>query len=629
MQSKKELTVNLVIADYLPVIKSKATPIQLTDLKDKEVILDEELDFLHPNSADDESIPTGITDSLFATGQFFSESTVIENCWKNKEQVNLFYHNLLTCFVYVYLAPLSSPLEQIQTMKSQLLVNQEELVKKLISRYTYTLNAINESNQSKSTEPVVVTNAANGKFLGGVSTYGKGSAEEALCRQSDLFMRMLLENTNGDYQKNIILNILTIFENILLTKTLPISSQGSSNEFAVNMLKTITKSSFEGYCLYYKAKELSNRIHLNQNILLTDNQNLPSIEQLINPDKENKLAFLNSCRSNIHVISIASKDNRLIGSNPSDFFFGSDSNFRQLSNDILNLSQTLSRELNSPIKLIVLPLGCGAFGNKPAEFGINFKFALRDIKPEDEISEINLTTFDDNYLELVNSFEDMQNYNFLDYENKGKKCSHIGTVNIFAKVQDIAHYSTSTQGRNAHHKALIVSVSSSRKELPSGLSLYSKSALTTLCNEVNSRNGNINEFAKEFKNGMAESSIFKSPAACACFNRQIYFQSIQNKNNETSSECTLLVNDYRTTLLKLDKDGFKSIELTLFGTGAGGYSIEESCNAFIQACSTIELATLQDISFISTDIEMMNKITKQLNETALPQKTITNLSMDI
>jgi hypothetical protein len=632
MESKIELSLNLVVADYLPIIKSQATSIQISDTfaNIKPVVQPENLNPHHFPITEDIGVPTEITDSLFSTGQFFSESTVTDNCWKNKEQVNLFYHNLLSCFVYIYLDPMLSPIEQIQTMKSQLGANQDDLIKLLISRYLNTLNAINISNQCKAREPVVVTNAANGKFLGGVSSYGKGSAEEALCRQSDLFLRMLLENANGDYQKNILMSILTIFENILANKALPISTPDSSKELAIHMLKTITKSSFEGYCLYYQAKELTHRIHVNQNIIFTDNKNLPSIEQLQNPNKEEKQAFLNNCRSNIHVISVASKDNRLIGSNPSDFFFGSDANFRQLSNDILSLTQSISRDLNSSVKLIVLPLGCGAFGNKPADFGKNFKFALRDLALNDEISEITLATFDDNYLELVDSFKEMQGYNFLNYENKGKCCNSFGAVNLFSKVQDIAHYSTSTQGLNAQNKALVISVSTNRKELPSGLSLYSKSALTTLCNEVDSRNGNVNAFANEFKKGMTENSIFKSPAASACFNRQIYFQSIENKKNEKNSECTLLVNEYKATLLELDKAGFKSVELTLFGTGAGGYSVEDSCNAFLQACSTIQFVNLQDVAIITTDLGLMNKIAKQLSASNNPQeKVIPNKGMTI
>ncbi|MBA3535029.1 MAG: DUF2263 domain-containing protein [Tatlockia sp.] len=631
MKSKKELTLNLVIADYLPLIQSKATPIQISDFfaNSKPMVKLKDLNPHHSPITEDAGVPNEITDSLFTTGQYFAESTVVDNCWKSKDQVNLFYHNLLSCFVYIYLDPLPSPIEQIQIMKTQLESNQNDLVNLLISRYLNTLNAINSNNQSKAKEPVVVTNAANGKFLGGVSSYGKGSAEEALCRQSDLFLRMLLENATGAYQKNILMSILTIFENILSSKSLPISGPDSSKELALHMLKTITKSGFEGYCLYYQAKELSNRTHLNQNIIFTDNKNLPSIAQLQNPNSEEKQAFLNNCSSNIYVISVASKDNRLIGSNPSDFFFGSDANFRQLSEDILSLTQSISREQNSSVKLIVLPIGCGAFGNKPTDFGKNFKFALRDLARRDEISEITLATFDDNYLELVDTFEEMQGYNFLNYENKGKSCL-CSVVNLFSKVQDIGHYSRSKQGLNAKNKALVVSVSANRKELPSGLSLYSKSALTSLCNEVNSRNGNVEAFAREFKKGMTENAIFNSPAASACFNRYIYFQSIQNKKNEISSDCTLLVNEYKTTLLQLDNDGFKSVELTLFGTGAGGYSLEESCNAFLQACLTIQLSNLQEISIITTDLELMNKIAKQLSESNNPkQPGMQNQGMNI
>jgi hypothetical protein len=95
MKSKNELSVNLVVADYLPIIKSQATPIQISDLfvNDKPIVQLENLVIDHSMITEDIGVPTEITDSLFSTGQFFSESTVTDNCWKNKEQVNLFYHN--------------------------------------------------------------------------------------------------------------------------------------------------------------------------------------------------------------------------------------------------------------------------------------------------------------------------------------------------------------------------------------------------------------------------------------------------------------------------------------------------------------------------------------------------------
>lgn len=609
---KNKPCMQLIVTDYLNLIKAKATPVSLASLTHKRLV-QVQVENLDPSVNENSGIPEEISESIFSMGQSLAQSTVKENCWKYKEVVNQFYHNALACFVYLYLDSNQSPLEQIQSLKTELNQNQESVVQRLIAHCMNTLLSIQEHNQEAVRETVMVTNAANGKFLGGVSTYGKGSAEEALCRESDLFLRMLFKNANGDYQKRILMTLLTIFETMLISKGSPISHKTSSDALAIQMVNTITKNGFEGYCLYYHAEAQINRMHLNQNILVTNPKKLPSIEAIASGQNDAKIDFLNHCHIHIDVMSIAAKDNRLIGSNPWDFFSSNDANFRQLSRDILSLANQVSENQKRLVKLIILPLGCGAFGNKPSDFGQHFKWALKEVALN--VSEINLATFEDNYQELANCFSELEQADFLFYENKGKWLNTINGVNVFAKLQNINQYAPKNKDKHNQDKALVVSVSTNRKELPSGLSLYSASALTSICNEIQTRGNELTipAFEKEFYEGMrTEKQFFKSNAASELFARQMYIKPIHKKGADFGYDN--LVQAYKSTLSNLSHDGILFVDLTLFGTSKLGYSPEESCQALLDALSQEPLIGLKEISIIMPNLTLMSQVTKKVSE---------------
>lgn len=618
--SNNLITFNLLVCDYIPLIADQAMLIYIQSLENNELIdTNMMVSQNHENILDDVGIPDAINDFIFTNALSITESTVIKNCWDHHDKVNQFYHNLLTCFVHLYLSYDMTSLEQIRYLQNELLTNPDNVINILNVNHFNIMSSIQMNNKHSFEDHVLVTNAANGKFLGGVSSYGKGSAEEALCRQSDLFLRMLLENAYGDYQKNILHTLLNIFEHMLNTGSCPINTYSDAEKLSKTMLRNITKAGFEGYCIYFNAKHQGNRVHLSEHIVFTNANQLPEINDLTAPTIEDRLRFINTCKTGIHVLSIASRDTRLIGSNPIDGLFAVDTNFKTLCCDMFDISKQISNKYNSSVKLIVLPLGCGAFGNKPDDFATGFKTAMGlSLSKMEGINEINLTTFDDNYPLLVESMNTLQYCYFLDYANKGKLCTKIQGVDIFVKIQNIYHLSMQTNQQKSigiakDKKALVLSVSSTRKELPNHY--FSKSALSAICNVVNQGITDYEKFKDEFKQGMQTNEIFESYIATELFNNRVFFQPFASKESILLNRHESLTNTYKETLIALDSVGIHSVDLTLFGTGAGGYSDDEACNALKDAILGLSFKHLKEIGIIAIDLKMMGQIYKQF-----PQK---------
>lgn len=357
----------LVTGDYIDLLRKEATKVvEGPPLMERQPFLTPGEIKLHSTVG----MPSEIPLVVFESGKLLARNTVIDNCREHKSDVNLFWHNLLTHFIYIYLPELANPGEKINELLQALEQEGDQVVTTLLNNKKDTLNYL-RSQKTNDSDPVVVTNAANGKFAGGVATYGKGSAEEALCRVSDLFLSIALNHCSGDYQKNILKGMLLQFQSMLQKGSVPISDKAEADDeakaLAEKWVDLITKPSFDEYGIYYNATEQEGRVHKNDIILTGNMHELPELNVLA--EGKGREDFLKDAYFNITVLDIASRDLRLIGSNPAERLTTTGGNYNQIFQDVFEMTHEIGRETEKPCSLIVLPLGCGAFGNKASEVG--------------------------------------------------------------------------------------------------------------------------------------------------------------------------------------------------------------------------------------------------------------------
>lgn len=617
---RNQAMIELKISDYIPLMRAHSTKIQLNLAHESSgsaggnnlQIVPVDAQHVDLTTA---GIPAAIPDFIFTAGKSGAHATVLNNCWQHKNLVNQFYRNSLSYFVYCYLDYSSSetPMNQIKALLVSLSTNPAQVVHDLITNLKNTHAMLQLTQQDHPQAHAVVSNAANGKFLGGVSTYGKGSAEEALCRDSDLFLRMLLEHAWGAYQINILKKLLEIFLEMLTTNTDPISDKASSDKLASTMVNLITKAGFDGYCIFYNANHMHYRVHCSENVLLKMSGTAITLDKLAVLSPEHRQSFLNTCHTNIHVLSVASKDNRLIGSNPMDFFSKKDSNYDVLLNDIKTLTITMSEKYTMPVTLILLPLGCGAFGNKTEDFAdaVLKTMAKTPIDPS-KIKSTVLATFFDNYAQLHAVFSHSMGNN---YNNSGVLLQEHNGIVLQAKMQDIAHYQHTNVP--AGQLATIVSISADRHEIPGHYS-YSpgKSALGAIFYKIASATP-ATEFeqikgifsAKTHKNGP-----FCLHAARDVFGRNMYFVSLENSKMHNDGGLSYLMTRYQESLAATDDALICSVDFTLFGVGANNYSMETSCQALMCVLQKSNLKNIKNINIISNDATQLVSISKYFEQ---------------
>lgn len=416
--------IHLAVEDYLNLIDENSTRIEINTNK---FILDRPKSPVpvspkkHPDLSLDGNIPSPTNSLLFAAGVDASLSVkVLDECWESRELVNQFYHNLLTQFVMVYADPTQSPLTTIDKMLKKLGTSPDasdeggdQVVAELLGGRQACINRIVNALDGKKRKNVGTMTAPNGKVLGGAVFYNKGSAEEDFERKSDLTLRLLLEDAYGPYRNNLLRALLIIFKRMLETGEQPITDKKSSDYLGRLMTRLVTKSSFEGYCLYYDAKERENRMHVTENVIFSGKAVLPDIQSLnqANADKDAmRLQFLNNCNMDIDAFSVVAKDNRIIGSNPVDGIINFDpdpvrdpSNFKKLTSDPFCWIAERDKKYAA---FIELPIGCGAFGGNINDFASGLANTMRDkaITISKNITKLYLATMPSNYEKLSATF---------------------------------------------------------------------------------------------------------------------------------------------------------------------------------------------------------------------------------
>jgi hypothetical protein len=287
---------------------------------------------------------------------------VKDECWKQQKSVNEFYHNVLTHFIFIYLDEDKNIIEQISQITldienhkideviERLKLNKQQLVLRINSHITR----------------FVVTNPANANNLCGAVTYKRGTVEEALARYSDLFLDMLLFHADGDYQKTILRELMVVFKSMLTNGRLPINSREESDKLAETWVKLIYKTSQNGYHIQ------SGHFHEHSSVFFIKNQHLPTLAELNQPNStEMKNRFLNLCKV-VTVIDIASADHRLQTRALKWTGMQQDERNSTFDSDIQRIAERLKQltAINPDQKCILamVPLGCGAFGNKIEDF---------------------------------------------------------------------------------------------------------------------------------------------------------------------------------------------------------------------------------------------------------------------
>jgi len=286
-------------------------------------------------------------------------------CWQQRAEVNDFFHNALAHFIFIYLDvdPSFDIKTKIQMLQLKL-NNDAEREQVIQSLKDHKENLV--CTMKKSVAQLIVPNPANPNNLGGAVTYKRGTVEEALCRRGDLFLDMLFFHANGEYQKNIFSALLRVFSPMLETGSLPIQSKADSDLIATTWLNLIYKTTHQDYHL--KPAEL----HIHETIFFIDKSDLPSLDNLSKTELFTSLKeqFLTACKY-ATVLDIACTDQRL--QTKALTFFGlqekePSSDFHTELQLIANTCGTLLKNQAGPHTLALVPLGCGAFGNKIEDF---------------------------------------------------------------------------------------------------------------------------------------------------------------------------------------------------------------------------------------------------------------------
>lgn len=283
---------------------------------------------------------------------------VKSECWKQRAEINQFFHNVLAQFIYIYLNPNKPVLDQIQEMIDDI---ENHKINQVIKRLQISKQAL--ARQLVIYLRYIVMNAGNPNNLGGAVTYKRGTVEEALCRKSDLFLNMLFFHASRAYQKDILMELMKVFIKMLKTSQPPISTKEESDLHAERWVNLIYKTTHEGY--HIKPGE----IHCHDVIFFIDNKNLPSLDALKQFSNEDRQKFFNACKY-ATVFDIVSEDLRL--ETKTLKFLG----FQEKDQDVAGFDvdmRAITTALNEVTKnqksmLVMVPLGCGAFGNKIEDF---------------------------------------------------------------------------------------------------------------------------------------------------------------------------------------------------------------------------------------------------------------------
>jgi hypothetical protein len=317
---------------------------------------------------------------------------VKDECWKQKNSVNEFYHNVLAHFIFIYLDEDKNLLEQINQISLDIENHKiDEVIERLKLNKQQLVLRINSH-----TARFVVTNPANANNLCGAVTYKRGTVEEALARYSDLFLDMLLFHADSDYQKAILCELMVVFKNILTNEKPPINNRQESDKLAETWVNLIFKTSQAGYHIK------PGHFHEHSSVFFIENQHLPTLTELNQPiSTAMKNHFLSLCTI-VTVIDIASADLRFqtkalkwagIQENEQNSTF--DRDMQLIADRMKQLTENYS---DQKCILAMVPLGCGAFGNKIEGF---WSALIRNSSKLIEHSSLSLVIRDDNCFAFI------------------------------------------------------------------------------------------------------------------------------------------------------------------------------------------------------------------------------------
>lgn len=359
-------------------------------LNESDLILIEEnqLPSSTSNNSDSNNSENDNIGNPFLTSIALSIGGVQSESWEQKEYINQFYHNVLAHFIFIYLNINEPILNQIDDIIYAINHDQIQEVVDRLKRRKQQLSANLQENDAR----LIVTNAANANNLGGAVTYKRGTVEEALCRKSNLFLEMLLLHATGTYQKNILLELMMMFKNMLQTQQAPINTREECDKLAETWLKLVYKTSHDGYHIN------ADHFHEHTEILFIDTNQLPTIADLANPNRHLQYSFFNACRV-ATVIDIVSPDLRsqtkalkFFGLQETEQDASFDTIMKLLSTSIAPFAET------KPCMLAMVPLGCGAFGNKIEDF---WAALANNMNALTSTSSLSLVIRDDNCFKFI------------------------------------------------------------------------------------------------------------------------------------------------------------------------------------------------------------------------------------
>lgn len=242
----------------------------------------------------------------------------------------------------------------------------------------------------------VTLNAANAYHPGGVVTYGKGSAEECLARNSNLFIQILLRHTHGDRKRQFLL---------LLFKTLQamLNNQGDQAELQ-GIVKEFQKAAIPlAYCddtaTYFIDKHIPTQpCHINENVFV------------ISKDQNNIPVFTHTYVVDVAATNLSALSNEISLWRRASAFFNhyklDDSQLANLDNALtayFNCVTDVSRrhpELN--VYANTIAVGCGAFKNPPEKIASLFAKIL--LENHQAFSQQSITTMFSSFAAVMESF---------------------------------------------------------------------------------------------------------------------------------------------------------------------------------------------------------------------------------
>lgn len=237
---------------------------------------------------------------------------------------------------------------------------------------------------------VVSLNAANANHPGGAVTYGPGSAEEAYARLSNLLIEIILNHMNGERQRELLVLLLETVQR-LHQKPDEAEAREVIERFrrkAINLVLQQDES-------YHIPKAVAESIHVNPYVYT------------VSADPDGGKTLHHSV-----VVDIAATDLRPMSPDidltekvKSTFNYQalSPEQLQQLKDDleayILMAIELAEKNPHRTIYLNMLPIGCGAFKNPPAEIAQLFYELLiqyRDLLAKHKIVSV-MSSFEDNY----------------------------------------------------------------------------------------------------------------------------------------------------------------------------------------------------------------------------------------